>query len=110
MFCPECGTLMISSDGRLKCRKCGYIRKFQADDQTDLDSTEDLFFCFCHRYRCVNKDYSSCPKNCENQGPKNRCKIKCQLKQKNPEKCEKIVYQLQLDRGEKPKHISGYEI
>lgn len=33
MFCPECKSLMISSAGQLKCRKCGYIRKIDKDDQ-----------------------------------------------------------------------------
>ncbi len=33
MFCPECKSLMISSAGQLKCRKCGYIRKICEDDQ-----------------------------------------------------------------------------
>jgi len=33
MFCPECKSLMISSAGQLKCRKCGYIRKITDDDQ-----------------------------------------------------------------------------
>ncbi|MCU0632652.1 MAG: transcription factor S [Methanolinea sp.] len=33
MFCPECRSLMISSAGQLKCRKCGYIRKIGKDDQ-----------------------------------------------------------------------------
>jgi DNA-directed RNA polymerase subunit M len=33
MFCPECNSLMISSAGQLKCRKCGYIRKIRVDDQ-----------------------------------------------------------------------------
>ena len=33
MFCPECKTLMISSGGQLKCRKCGFIRKIEQGDQ-----------------------------------------------------------------------------
>lgn len=33
MFCPECKSLMISSAGQLKCRKCGYIRKINKGDQ-----------------------------------------------------------------------------
>ncbi len=33
MFCPECKTLLISSAGHLKCRKCGYIRKIESQDQ-----------------------------------------------------------------------------
>jgi DNA-directed RNA polymerase subunit M len=33
MFCPECKSLMISSAGQLKCRKCGYIRKITDKDQ-----------------------------------------------------------------------------
>jgi transcription factor S len=33
MFCPECKTMMISSGGQLKCRKCGYIRKIESTDQ-----------------------------------------------------------------------------
>lgn len=33
MFCPECKTMLISSAGQLKCRKCGYIRKIDDTDQ-----------------------------------------------------------------------------
>ncbi|MFY9800108.1 MAG: transcription factor S [Methanoregula sp.] len=33
MFCPECKSLLISSGGQLKCRKCGYIRKIEVADQ-----------------------------------------------------------------------------
>lgn len=33
MFCPECKTMMISSGGQLKCRKCGYIRNIDGADQ-----------------------------------------------------------------------------
>ena len=33
MFCPECKSMLISSGGQLKCRKCGYIRKIEAADQ-----------------------------------------------------------------------------
>ncbi|MDD1703415.1 MAG: transcription factor S [Methanoregula sp.] len=29
MFCPECKSLLMSSGGQLKCRKCGYIRKIE---------------------------------------------------------------------------------
>ena len=32
MFCPECKSLMMSSGGQLKCRKCGYIRKIEPTD------------------------------------------------------------------------------
>ncbi|MHB8051821.1 MAG: transcription factor S [Methanoregula sp.] len=33
MFCPECKTMLMSSAGQLKCRKCGYIRKIETADQ-----------------------------------------------------------------------------
>jgi DNA-directed RNA polymerase subunit M len=36
MFCPECKSLMISSAGQLKCRKCGYIRKINDTDQMQI--------------------------------------------------------------------------
>ena len=32
MFCPECKSLMMSSGGQLKCRKCGYIRNIESSD------------------------------------------------------------------------------
>ena len=32
MFCPKCRSLLISSGGQLKCRKCGFLRDFTADD------------------------------------------------------------------------------
>jgi transcription factor S len=33
MFCPECKSMLVSSGGQLKCRKCGYIRKIDDGDQ-----------------------------------------------------------------------------
>ncbi len=33
MFCPQCKSLMISSAGQLKCRRCGYIRQITDSDQ-----------------------------------------------------------------------------
>ncbi len=36
MFCPECKSLLISSGGQLKCRKCGYVRKIEADEHKQL--------------------------------------------------------------------------
>ncbi len=33
MFCPECKTMLISSGGQLKCKKCGYNRKIGGADQ-----------------------------------------------------------------------------
>jgi DNA-directed RNA polymerase subunit M len=33
MFCPECKSLLMSSGGQLKCKKCGYIRKIEQTDQ-----------------------------------------------------------------------------
>jgi ribosomal protein S27AE len=33
LYCPECKSMLISSRGRLICRKCGYIRKIDSDDQ-----------------------------------------------------------------------------
>ena len=36
MFCPECKSLMISSAGQLKCRKCGYIRSITDKDQMQI--------------------------------------------------------------------------
>ena len=37
MFCPECKSLMISSGGQLKCRKCGYVRKIEGTDQMKVE-------------------------------------------------------------------------
>ena len=36
MFCPECKSLLISSGGQLKCRKCGYIRKIEEKDHSQM--------------------------------------------------------------------------
>jgi len=36
MFCPECKTMLISSAGQLKCRKCGFIRKIVSADQMQV--------------------------------------------------------------------------
>jgi DNA-directed RNA polymerase subunit M len=32
MFCPKCRSLMISSGGQLKCRKCGFLREITEKD------------------------------------------------------------------------------
>ena len=39
MFCPECKSLLMSSGGQLKCRKCGYVRKIECTDQ--MKKTKD---------------------------------------------------------------------
>jgi DNA-directed RNA polymerase subunit M len=36
MFCPECKSLLISSGGQLKCRKCGYLRKIDGVDKSQM--------------------------------------------------------------------------
>lgn len=41
MFCPECKSMLISSGGQLKCRKCGYIRKIVDTDQKQMSRTVD---------------------------------------------------------------------
>lgn len=37
MFCPECKSMLISSGGQLKCKKCGYIRKIGGDEQLKVN-------------------------------------------------------------------------
>ncbi|HZD43381.1 MAG TPA: transcription factor S [Methanomicrobiales archaeon] len=41
MFCPHCKSLMISSGGQLKCRKCGYIREFSDEEKVRVTSTRE---------------------------------------------------------------------
>jgi len=36
MFCPKCRSLMISSGGQMKCRKCGFLREFSEHDSLQL--------------------------------------------------------------------------
>ncbi|MDD1655336.1 MAG: transcription factor S [Methanomicrobiales archaeon] len=36
MFCPKCRSLMISSGGQMKCRRCGFIREFSENDSLQL--------------------------------------------------------------------------
>ncbi|KQC03159.1 MAG: DNA-directed RNA polymerase subunit M [Methanoculleus sp. SDB] len=33
MFCPHCKSLMVSTGGQLKCRKCGYLREMEGNDE-----------------------------------------------------------------------------
>ena len=33
MFCPECKSMLMSSGGQLKCRKCGYVRKIESSER-----------------------------------------------------------------------------
>ena len=108
MFCPECKTMLISSKGLLKCKKCGYIQKNNVGDKADPDKTVP-FFCFCHKYKCPHKNYSLCPKDCGKLGPTNRCKVKCEFARQHPEECEQIIYDLQVKAGEKPTHIVWFE-
>ena len=41
MFCPECKSMLMSSGGQLKCRKCGYIRKIGDIDQNKMTRKTD---------------------------------------------------------------------
>jgi|APFre7841882590_1041340.scaffolds.fasta_scaffold76699_2 DNA-directed RNA polymerase subunit M len=36
MFCPECKTMLMSSGGQLKCRRCGYIKKIDDAKQKQM--------------------------------------------------------------------------
>ncbi|MDD1671406.1 MAG: transcription factor S [Methanomicrobiales archaeon] len=38
MFCPKCKSMLISSGGQLKCRKCGYLRP--TDENSMLRQTK----------------------------------------------------------------------
>ena len=33
IFCPQCKSFMVSTGGQLKCRKCGYIKEIEDEDQ-----------------------------------------------------------------------------
>ncbi|MDH7594021.1 MAG: transcription factor S [Methanomicrobiales archaeon] len=39
MFCPKCGSMMISSAGQLKCRKCGFIQASRGDERLKITSS-----------------------------------------------------------------------
>jgi DNA-directed RNA polymerase subunit M len=39
MFCPKCQSLLISSGGQLKCRKCGFLRDITEDDSLKRTTT-----------------------------------------------------------------------
>ncbi|TAJ44490.1 transcription factor S [Methanofollis fontis] len=36
MFCPKCNSLMSSSGGQLKCRRCGYIQAIEKEDDLKI--------------------------------------------------------------------------
>ena len=36
MFCPECGQLMKSKDGKLTCSKCGYAEEITAKEKEQM--------------------------------------------------------------------------
>lgn len=47
MFCPHCKSLMISSAGQLKCKRCGYIRDITGADQMTIEekrSEKEIIF------------------------------------------------------------------
>jgi hypothetical protein len=107
IFCPECKSMLRSSGGHLKCRKCGFSRKIQTDGKIDTTKA-DILFCFCHRYRCPHKDYSLCPKDCEEPGPMSRCINPCEFAKENPEECDKITIKLQEAAGVTPENVQRY--
>jgi len=103
MFCPECKTLLVSSKGQLKCRKCGYIRKFKATDQPP---DTELYWCFCHRFKCPHRDYSLCPEHCDEPGLTKPCpQGPCQVFEQHPKECERLSIKLQKEAGERPDNI-----
>ena len=105
MFCPECKSMLVSSRGQLKCRKCGYIRKIKAHDKAETKPPEPLL-CFCHKYRCPQRDHTLCPKGCDEASIGKACpQGPCQLHQQHPEECEKLSIKLLEEAGEKPKYI-----
>ncbi|WP_369424800.1 transcription factor S [Methanothrix sp.] len=45
MFCPKCGSLMVSSAGQMKCRKCGFIQSSKGEGRmkiTTVRSDRDI--------------------------------------------------------------------
>jgi DNA-directed RNA polymerase subunit M len=36
MFCPKCGKLMKSKDGKLTCRKCGYAEEISSAEKEQM--------------------------------------------------------------------------
>ena len=41
MFCPECKSMLMSSGGQLKCRKCGYSRRIDGADRGGMAHKSD---------------------------------------------------------------------
>ncbi|QYZ80385.1 transcription factor S [Methanofollis formosanus] len=39
MFCPKCNSLMMSSGGQMKCRKCGYLQAIEKEDDLKITAT-----------------------------------------------------------------------
>ena len=66
----------------------------------------EIFYCFCHVYRCPHRDYSLCPKNCEKPTTREFCPLgNCQMALQHPEECDKQMRELQEKGREKVKHI-----
>lgn len=85
------------------------IKNLWKDNLKEPEIEPELFVCFCHEYRCPNRDYSLCPENCEKPGPKKVCpQGYCQVYLRNPEECEKQILDLQEKGKAKIKHIQGH--
>jgi len=41
MFCPKCGLLMFPTNGKLECRKCGYVKKVEKEERSIIKKREE---------------------------------------------------------------------
>jgi len=41
MFCPKCRLLMFPTNGKLECRKCGYVKKVEKEERSIIKKREE---------------------------------------------------------------------
>ena len=41
MFCPKCRLLMFPTNGKLECRKCGYVKKVEKEEKSIIKKREE---------------------------------------------------------------------
>ena len=68
MFCPKCRLLMFPTNGKLECRKCGYVKKVEKEERSMIKKREERgLLILPENIETMPKTKVNCPKCSNNE-------------------------------------------
>ncbi len=68
MFCPKCRLLMFPTNGKLECRKCGYVKKVEKEERSIIKKREERgMLILPENIETMPKTKVNCPKCSNNE-------------------------------------------